>query len=197
MASAATLVAPALAVLAIAAALMARAWPLALIRQWERIRSPAGGFAVGALVVTALLFGGHSAKATATASALHQEPLFGRAAEVLDRQPAGARVAVFGDQWVYPTFGARHHLRPVRLDGDGRIATRPIFDAMAPGPLTVDPAAFRANLRASGIDIVVVIHLPHPGRSLEWPMQQHALESLGDAVLLHRDGAVAVWTVDR
>jgi hypothetical protein len=197
MASAATLVAPALAVLAIAAALMARAWPLASIGQWNRICSPAGGFAVGALAVAALRLGGHSTKATATASAFHQEPLFGRAAEVLDRQPVGARVAVFGDQWVYPTFGARHHLRPVRLDGDGRIATKPIFDAMAPGPLTVDPAAFLANLRASGIDIVVVVHLPHPGRSPEWPTQQNALESLGDAVLLHRDGAVAVWTVDR
>jgi len=68
---------------------------------------------------------------------------------------------------------------------------------MAPGPLTVDPAAFRANLRASRIDIVVVIHLPHPGRSLEWPTQQDVLESLGNAVLLHRDRAVAVWTVDR
>jgi hypothetical protein len=197
LASGATLVAPALAVLAIAAALMTRAWPLASIAQWDRICSPAGGLAVGALVVAALLLGGHSTKATATASAFHQEPLFGRAAEVLDRQPAGARVAVFGDQWVYPTFGARHHLRPVRLDGDGRIAKEPILDAMAPGPLTVDPAAFRANLRASGIDIVVIIHLPHPGRSPEWPMQQNALESLSEAVLLHRDGAVAVWAVDR
>jgi len=197
LASAATLVAPALAVLAIAAALLARAWPLAPTGQWDRTRGPAGGFALGALVVAALLLGMHSTKATATASAFYQEPLFGRAAAVLDRQPAGTRVAVFGDQWVYPTFGARHHLRPVRLDGDGRIATAPILDAMAPGPLTVDPAAFRANLRASRIDIVVVIHLPHPGRSLEWPMQQDALESLGNAVLLHRDGAVAVWTVDR
>jgi hypothetical protein len=198
LASAAALVAPAaLAVLAIAAALMARAWPLAPMGQWNRIRSPAAGFAVGALVVAALVVGVHSTKATATAAAFHKEPLFGHAAEVLDRQPAGARVAVFGDQWVYPTFGARHHLRPVRLDGDGRIATGPILDAMAPGPLTVDPAAFRANLRASGIEIVVVIHLPHPGRSPEWPTQQEALESVGDAVLLHRDGAVAVWTVDR
>jgi hypothetical protein len=68
---------------------------------------------------------------------------------------------------------------------------------MAPGPLTVDPAAFRANLRASGIEIVVVIHLPHPGRSPEWPTQQAALESVGDAVLLHRDGSVAVWAIDR
>src|SRR5262249_48972369 len=154
-ASAATLVAPALAVLAIAAALLARAWPLAPIGQWDRIRSPAAGFAVGALVAAALLLGVHNTKATATAPAFHQEPLIGRTAEGLERQPAGARVAVFGDQWIYPTFGARHHLRPVRLDGDGRIATGPILDAMAPGPLTVDPAAFRASLRASGIDIVV------------------------------------------
>jgi len=44
---------------------------------------------------------------------------------------------------------------------------------------------------------VVVIHLPHPGRSPEWPTQQAALESVGDAVLLHRDGSVAVWAIDR
>src|SRR5262245_30002206 len=198
LASTAGLVAPAaLVALAVTAALMARAWSLAPIGQWDRMRSPAAGFAVGALVVAALVVGVHGTKATATAAAFHQEPLFGRAAAVLDRQPAGARVAVFGDQWVYPTFGARHHLRPVRLDGDGRIATGPIVDAMAPGPLTVDPAAFRANLRASGIEIVVVIHLPHPGRSPEWPTQQAALESVGDAVLLHRDGSVAVWAIDR
>ena len=198
LASTAGLVAPAaLVALAVTAALMARAWSLAPIGQWDRMRSPAAGFAVGALVVAALVVGVHGTKATATAAAFHQEPLFGRAAAVLDRQPAGARVAVFGDQWVYPTFGARHHLRPVRLDGDGRVATGPIVDAMAPGPLTVDPAAFRANLRASGIEIVVVIHLPHPGRSPEWPTQQAVLESVGDGVLLHRDGSVAVWAIDR
>jgi hypothetical protein len=197
LASTAGLLAPAaLAALAIAAALMARPWSLAPIGQWDRMRSPAAEFTVGALFA-ALVVSVHAAKATATAAAFHQEPLFGRAAAVLDRQPAGARVAVFGDQWVYPAFGARHHLRPVRLDGDGRVANGPIADAMAPGPLTVDPAAFRANLRASGIEIVVVIHLPHPGRSPEWPTQQAALESVGNGVLLHRDGSVAVWAIDR
>jgi hypothetical protein len=97
---------------------------------------------------------------------------------------------------VYPTFGARHHLRPVRLDGAGRVATAPIGAAMAPGDLTVDPPTFRANLAASGIGLVLVIHLPHPGRSPAWPPQQAALEVIGDARLLHRDGAVAVWRLD-
>src|SRR5262249_58197874 len=87
-------VAPAACVaVGVTAALMARAWSLAPIGQWDRMRSPAAGFAVGALVVAALVVGVHGTKATATAAAFHQEPLFGRAAAVLDRQPAGARVA--------------------------------------------------------------------------------------------------------
>jgi hypothetical protein len=37
------------------------------------------------------------------------------------------------------------------------------------------------------------VRQPHPGRSGEWPAQHAALEALGDARLLHRDRAVAVW----
>jgi hypothetical protein len=114
---------------------------------------------------------------------------------VLDRQPAGTRVAVFGDQWVYPAFGARAHLRPVRLDRDGRVATTPIGDAMEPGNLTVDPATFGSNLRASGVGVVVVVHVPHPGRSPDWPTQHAALEALDAGRFLYRDHAVAIWEV--
>jgi hypothetical protein len=135
----------------------------------------------------------HATKARATADTLHREPLFGAAAAVLDRQPPGTRVALFGDQWVYPAFGARHDLVPLRLDGDGRVAAHPIADAMSPGSLDVDPATFRANLRAAAVDVIVVVHLPHPGRSAEWPAQHAALEGSSEARLLHRDGAVAVW----
>jgi len=63
---------------------------------------------------------------------------------------------------------------------------------MDPGPLTVDPPTLWKNLTASRIDVVAVTHLPHPGRSPDWPQQHHALEALG-ARLLHRDGAVAIW----
>ena len=138
----------------------------------------------------------HGAKSAATAAAFHREPLFGAAAAALDRLPDGTRVAVFGDQWIYPAFGDRYHLVPIRLDGDGRIATRPIGDAMDPGPLTVDAPTLWENLTASRVDVVAVVHLPHPGRSPEWPQQHRALEALG-ARLLHRDGAVAIWTLNR
>jgi hypothetical protein len=149
------------------------------------------------LVVGALIVGWHGRKAAATAASVIGEPLFGSAAAVLDDQPAGTRVAIFGDQWIYPAFGARHHLRPVRLDGNGRVAGAPIGDAMGPGDLGVDPATFRSNLRAAGIGVVVVVHQPHPGRSPAWPAQHHALEAAGDARLLHRDRAVAVWSLGR
>jgi hypothetical protein len=132
--------------------------------------------------------------AVATAAAFHREPLFGAAASVLDRLPDGTRVAVFGDQWIYPAFGDRYHLVPLRLDGDGHIAKGPVGDAMEPGPLTVDAPTLWENLRASRVDVVAIVHLPHPGRSPEWPRQHRALEALG-ARLLHRDGAVAIWTL--
>src|SRR5207247_196972 len=79
------------------------------------------------------------------------------------RQPPGKRIAVFGARWIYPAFGDRHHLHPVRLDRDGRVASLPIADAMDPGDLTVDAPTFRSNLGASAVDLVVVVHLPHPG----------------------------------
>jgi hypothetical protein len=37
------------------------------------------------------------------------------------------------------------------------------------------------------------LHLPHPGRSPEWPAQHAALEASGQAKLLWRDAAAAVW----
>lgn len=137
--------------------------------------------------------GWHDAKTAATTAFIHREPPFGAVAAVLDRQPSGARVAVFGDQWIYPAFGDRNHLQPVRVDGDGRVATSPIGDAMEPGALTVDPATLRANLAASGVSVVVAVRLPHPGRSSELPAQHAALETISDAHLLHRDAAAAVW----
>ena len=135
----------------------------------------------------------HGAKAAATAASIHRDPLFGAAAAILDRQPPGTRVAVFGDQWIYPMFGARHDLVPVRLTGDGEIATTPIGGAMTPGDLTVHPWRFRANLGASRIGIVAVVHLPHPGRSPQWPSQAAALEAIGGARLIYRDRAVGIW----
>src|SRR5439155_1342921 len=95
--------------------------------------------------------------------------------------------------------GARPLKRTFRLQRDGslraqaELVARPVGDAMDPGPLTVDPPTLWKNLTASRIDVVAVTHLPHPGRSPEWPQQHHALEALG-ARLLHRDGAVAVLT---
>ena len=146
-----------------------------------------------ALAATAGLVGSHRQKAAATTAYIHREPLFGDVIAALDRQPSGSRVAVFGDQWIYPAFGDRNHLQPVRVDGDGRVASRPVGDAMEPGDLTVDPATLRANLAAAGISVVVAVRLPHPGRSSELPAQHAALETIGDARLLHRDAGTAVW----
>jgi hypothetical protein len=141
----------------------------------------------------AIIIWSHDAKTAAGSAAFYREPLFGAAAAVLDRQPAGTRVAVFGDQWVYPAFGDRLHLRPVRLDRDGDVATRPIADTMEPGDRTVDPAVFRSKLAAAGVAVVVVVHQPHPGRSASFPTQHAALEAAADARLLYRDPAVAIW----
>jgi hypothetical protein len=157
-----------------------------------RIRSLPGVAAL-ALALGATVLVRHGAKAGATAAAVVNEPLFGAVVATLDRQPPGTRVTVFGDQWIYPAFGARHHLDPVRLDGDGRLPETLVGDAMEPGDLTVEPARFRANLERAGIDVVIVVHLPHPGRSPAWPAQAAALDSMDDARLLHRDGATAVW----
>jgi hypothetical protein len=84
----------------------------------------------------------------------------------------------------------------MRLDGNGRVATGPIADSMTPGPLTVDHYTFRANVRASGVGLVAVVHLPHPGRSPQWPPQATALDSLGGFRLLYRDAAVGLWRVE-
>jgi hypothetical protein len=156
-------------------------------------RGRAVAIGVPALLLAAIVGAGHGTKADATAAALQREPLFGAVVDVLDRQPAGTRVAVFGDQWIYPTFGVRDHLQPVRLDRDGRLAAGPVGDAMRPGDLAVDPPTFRANLAAAGVGLVVVVHQPHPGRSTQWPTQQAALEAIDDARLLHRDEGAAVW----
>jgi hypothetical protein len=168
----------------------------ALVRPRAGRRLAPVALVTGVLIAAALGAWHHGAKSAATAAAFHREPLFGAAAAALDRLPDGTRVAVFGDQWIYPTFGDRYHLVPVRLDGDGRIATRPVGDAMDPGPLTVDAATLWENLTASRVDVVAVVHLPHPGRSPEWPQQHRALEALG-ARLLHRDGAIAIWMLSR
>jgi hypothetical protein len=147
-------------------------------------------------IALALVALSHSAKAGATAASIHREPLFGAAAAVLDRQTPGTRIAVYGDQWIYPMFGAGHHLVPVRLDSEGQIATTPIGDGMTPGPLNVHPFRFRANLAAARIGLVAVVHLPHPGRSPEWPSQAKALEAVGGVRLIYRDRAVGIWRVE-
>ena len=66
---------------------------------------------------------------------------------------------------------------------------------MAPGDLTVDPWTFRANLRAGEIGLALVVHLPHPGRSPEWPSQATALENVRGTRLLYRDAAVGIWKI--
>ncbi len=184
-----------LAALAAGTALLARALRL----PWPRptLRRDALATAAVAMIVAAIVVCTHDTKATATGASIVADPLFGGAAAVLDRQPPGTRVAVFGDQWVYPAFGDRHHLHPVRLDRDGRIASAPIGDEMAPASVTVDPATFRANLRAAGVGIVVVVHQPHPGRAPDWPTQHAALGAATDARLLHRDRATAVWKLGK
>jgi hypothetical protein len=158
-----------------------------------RSRATQAATVSAAIALFVIVAWSHGAKSAATAAAFHREPLFGAAAAVIDRQPPGTRVAVFGDQWIYPMFGARHDLDPVRLDGDGKLATAPIGDGMEPAPLSVHPHTFRANLAASGVGLVAVVHHQHPGRSPEWPTQAIALEQIGDARLLYRDHAVGIW----
>jgi hypothetical protein len=166
---------------------------------WPRLTAAHRALTVGAaaLALGAVVASTHGAKASATGAAIHAEPLFGAAATVLDGQPAGSRVAVFGDQWIYPAFGERGHLHPVRLDRDGRPASQPIGDAMEPGDPAVDPATFRANLAAAGIDVVVLVRQPHPGRPDALPAQHAALERAPEARLVHRDRAVAIWRLTR
>jgi hypothetical protein len=171
---------------------------IAACLEWPRrvVFAPLVASLVAVGLIAALAWWWHDAKAAATAESLYRERLFGPAMAVLDRQPRGTRVAIFGDQSVYPTFGAQHHLEPVRLDRDGRVATAPIGDGMEPGNLTVDAWSFRTNLFASGIGIVAIVHLPHPGRSAEWPAQAAALDTVAGAHLIYRDAAVGLWRLD-
>ena len=163
--------------------------------RWRPRQGPLLAVSLGALTLGGFVAISNDAKVTATAAAIHRDSLFGAAARVLDEQSAGTRVAVFGDQWIYPAFGARHHLVPLRLDRNGRVATQTIGDAMEPGELTVDCATFRTNLRDSGVKIVVVLRQPHPGRSDERPSQEIALQAFRDARLLHRDRATAIFAL--
>ena len=178
--------------MAVVAAVVAR------IEHWSRWRvaiRPVALAACAVALIGALVLWRHDVKAGATAAAIYGERFFGRAARVLDGQPPGTRVAVYGDQSVFLTAGARDHLDPVRLDRDGKVATAPIADAMEPGELGVDPPTFVSNLQAAGVRLVVVVHLPHPGRSVERPSQERALEASGAARLLSRGEAVAVWAL--
>ncbi len=206
------------AVLIVSASLMSSPWP------WLRTPAPLIALAAGAsllsrmripslrwesrrlapnailaatlvLVIMGTVFWRHDAKVRTTSQAFYQESFFGEAAGALDRHWPGTRVAVFGDQWIFPTFGAGDHLVSVRLDRDGRLATVSVGDAMEPGDLRVNAPTFLANLKAAGIDTVVVVHLPHPGRPADWPAQQRALESSPSARLIVRGEAVAVWTL--
>jgi hypothetical protein len=180
---------PVLVALALASALLARP-PRAIARVTP---GPVARVALLGLALAGLVVTRHGVKAAQTAAAMIHEPLYGAVVSVLDRQPPGTRVAVFGDQWIYPAFGARAHLHPVRLDRDGRPASTLVGDAFEPGDLTVDPRRFRANLERAGVAVVVIVRLPHPGRVEGWPTQHAALETTSDARLLHRDGATAVW----
>jgi len=178
--------------LAIAAVALAKLASRVGVRRPSR-RATLATVAASLLVVTGGAAALHATKAAATAAAFYREPLVGAALAVLDRQPTGTRVAVFGDQWIYPMFGARHHLVPVRVDGNGRVARTPIGDSMKPGPLTVDPWTLRRNLATAYIGIVVIMQMPHPGRSPEWPPQATALENVRGTRLLYRDSAIGIW----
>jgi hypothetical protein len=173
--------------------LVAAGWLVPRAR-WTLPRTSHRALAVvaGIAALAALVAVGHGAKAAATGTAIHREPLFGAAAAVLDAQPPG-RVTVFGDQWIFPAFGDRGHLHPVRLDRDGRIAPALIGDAMEPGDPTVDPVTLRANLRTAAIDLVVLVRQLHPGRAPDLPAQHQSLKAGGAARLIHEDRAVAIW----
>jgi hypothetical protein len=110
------------------------------------VRALAAG--AGVMAATAILVWSHDAKATASRVAFYGDPLFGAAAAVLDRQPDGTRLAVFGDQWIYPAFGDRLHLWPVRLDREGR--TLPIADAMEPDRTVTRPPPVPARCGGVG-----------------------------------------------
>src|SRR5207249_10133079 len=87
----------------------------ALFRCRAGRRSTRVALVIGVLIAAALGAWRHAEKSAATAAAFHREPLFGAAASALDGLPDSTRIAVFGDQWIYPAFGDRYHLVPVRL----------------------------------------------------------------------------------
>ena len=68
---------------------------------------------------------------------------------------------------------------------------------MDPGDSAIEPAQLIANLRAAGVGLVVVVHLPHPGRSADRPSQEAALRASGVARLLSHGDAVTVWALGR
>ena len=173
-----------------------RARDAALTPRTAAARGPRVAVATALAAAVGLVSSTHAAKAGATAAAIHGEPLFGPAASVLDRELPGTRVAVFGDQWIYPAFGERGHLQPVRLDANGRVASLPIGGEMTPGPLGVDATAFGANLRAAGIGVIVIVHMPHPGRAPAWPSQHAGLQKVAGASRIHEAGGVSVWRLD-
>lgn len=180
--------------LALAAIMVARLAPSRAGTASPR-RLAVSAVAVG-LALAVLIGSRHVDKAGATGAWIQGERFFGGLARALDDAPPGTRVAIFGDQSVFLTAGGRNDLDPVRVDRDGRPATAPIGDAMEPGELTIDSRAFVENLRATGVGRVVVVRLPHPGRSGERPSQERALEHAVGARLLWRGEAVTVWAID-
>ena len=87
--------------------------------RWRVAIRPVALAACAVALIGALVLWRHDEKAGATAAAVYGERFFGGAARVLDGQPPGTRVAVYGDQSVFLTAGAHDHLEPVRLDRDG------------------------------------------------------------------------------
>jgi hypothetical protein len=160
---------------------------------------PIGGAVAAGLCAIAVAAGfvlwRHEGKSAATSRAIHDERFFGGAARALDALPPGTRVGVFGDQSVFLAAGGRHDLDPVRLDRDGRLGSAPVGDAMEPGELTAPPETFVENLTASGVRVVVVVYLPHPGRSGARPSQERALEAAAGARILYRGEAATVWEI--
>src|SRR5207302_1139885 len=59
--------------------------------RWRPRQGPLLAVSLGALTLGGLVAISHDAKATATAAAIHRDPLFGAAARVLDEQSAGTR----------------------------------------------------------------------------------------------------------
>lgn len=56
---------------------------------------------------------------------------------------------------------------------------------------------FLTSRRIDGVQVVVAVHLPHPGWSAQRPTQEAALASSPAARLLFRGEAVTVWGLGR